>query len=119
MFGNFYFVPQTSYGNLEQNPVPSFFNVLQSLEKIAIYFNKNIKKLESLVTNLAVQPNHEKKIFLSRVEYKLWDQHVEHFDHFDQQMGLDQQMGARHSILGNKDVKIMKNCTIVPYYLQL
>ena len=32
------------------------------------------------------------------------NKHVEH---------LDQQMGAGHSVLGNKDVKIMKNFTII------
>ena len=56
-----------------------------------------------LNSNLAVQPNHE-KIFSSIFEYNLLNKHVDH---------LDQQMGAGHSLLGNKDVKIMKNCTII------
>ena len=60
---------------------------------------------KSRIQNLAVQPNHE-KILLSSFEYNLLKKHVEHFD---QQMS----MGAGHSLLGNKDVKIMKNCTII------
>ena len=59
------------------------------------------KKLR--IQNLAVQPNHE-KILLSSFEYNALYKYVEHFD---------QQMGAGHSWLGNKDVKIMKNCTII------
>ena len=93
------------------------FNLLQSLERLetetAIYFNKmeslennNLKNIKKLKKNLAVQPNHE-KIFLSRFEHNLWNKHVEHLEH------LDQQMGAGHSLLGNKDVKIMKKCTII------
>ena len=63
----------------------------------------NLKNLKKLQKNLAVQPNHE-KIFLSSFEYNLLNKHVEH---------LDQQMGAGHYLLGNKDVKIIKNCTII------
>ena len=51
------------------------------------------------------------KQFLSREPDEIWqfgscllNKHVEH---------LDQQMGAGHYLLGNKDVKIMKNFTII------
>ena len=37
-------------------------------------------------------------------EYNLWGKHAEYFD---------QQMGTRHNMWGNKDVKIMKICTII------
>ena len=81
------------------------FSLENCLENLAVQPNS---------VNLAVQPNHEKpggpnfptnkKIFLSSFEYNLQNKPAEHFD---------QQMGAGHSLLGNKDVKIMKNCTII------
>ena len=102
---------QASYDNLDDNLRSFFNNLLQkSLEtQITIYFNKmplennnnNIKNLKK--KNLAVQPNHG-KTFLSSFAYNFWNKHVEHFD---------QQMGAVHSVLGNKDVKIMKIGTII------
>ena len=49
-----------------------------------------------------VIPN--KLIFLSSNEYNSLHNHAEHFD---------QQMGARHLLLGSMDIKIMKTCTII------
>ena len=49
-----------------------------------------------------MQPNPE--TFLNNFEYNLLNKHVEY---------SDQHMGAGHSILSNKDVKIIKICTII------
>ena len=49
-----------------------------------------------MLPNLTLIPNHEKKILLSSFENNLSKKHVE---------PLDQQMGASHYLLGNKDVK--------------
>ena len=86
----------------------------QSLRK-EYYFYYGYNLFNNLQTNLAVQPNHEKpggpnsptniKLFLSSFEYNLLNKHVEHFD---------QQMGASHYLLGNKDVKIIKK-TVLSY----
>ena len=65
---------------------------------------------------LPMLPNPEKsgepantKIFLSSFEYFLFfDKHVEY---------SDQHMGSGHSILGKKDVKCMKTCTIISIFL--
>ena len=95
-----------NFFSLENGNCFSLENRLENcLENLAVQPNSE---------NLAVQPNHEKpggpnfptnkKIFLSSFEYNLLNKHVEHFD---------QQLGAGHSLLGNKDVKIMKNCTIL------
>ena len=92
-----------------ENNIAIYFNKIQGLENLnySNYFNKNFninKDCKRLTNkNLAVQPNH-RIIFLSSFEYNLLNKHAEH---------LDQQMGAGHYLLGNKDVKIMKNCTII------
>ena len=129
--GNFYLGNETRYINLDHISVPastSFNNLFQSLEN-SIFFHKIVResnfyffaednfsaKLDFILIisanyfsneyeikiNLAVQPNFEgtnpsfKKTYLSNTEYKKWNRHLEY---------SDQQVGAVHSILGNKDV---------------
>ena len=128
-FGNFFLGPVTRYVDSDTNLRSSFFNKIyskviipwhilsfnnlffQSLENnLFCLFDCLFVCLENLAVqpnseNLAVQPNHEKpggpnfptnkKIFLSSFEYNFLNKHVEH---------LDQQMGAGHYLLGNKDV---------------
>ena len=82
-------------------PINTSFNYHSGFKLIClplrVYFpSKNSR----LALHLAVFPNSESNCF----EYNLLKKRVEHFDH---------QMGAGHSLLGNKDVKIMKNCTII------
>ena len=119
-----------SYINLD-NILKSSFNLFQSLE--------NLNCLIVCLENLAVQPNSEKvnNLFQSlensncfclfvcleilslgglmpacrpedlpdcNFQYNLWGKHAEYFD---------QQMGARHPMWCNKDVKLMKVCTII------
>ena len=71
------------------------------MENSILYSSKNL-----------VQPNFEipggpnltnTKIYLSNFEYDLGYNHVEYFD---------KQMGTVQLMLGNKDVKFMKICTI-------
>ena len=92
-----------------------FFQSLENCFQSHYFLQTNLFDcLFVCLENLAVQPNHEKpggpnfptnkKIFLSSFEYSFLNKHVKH---------LDQQMGAGHYLLGNKDVKIMKNFTII------
>ena len=106
---------------------PNYLNckILDKQVVYSIFFNKiffnNLLSakncLEICFNNLsidAVQPNHEKpggpnsptslKLLLGSFECGLLNKHVEHFD---------RQVGAGHSLLGGKDVKIMKDCTII------
>ena len=101
-FDNFYSASQTSYDDSKLN-LRSPFN-LRTCFNFSFSFSLEIC-LENCLENLAVQPNHEKpggpnfptnkKIFLSSFEYNFLNKHVKH---------LDQQMGARHYLLGNKDL---------------
>ena len=56
-------------------------------------------------------PNHSNanaKIYRSNFEYNLFNKHVEYYD---------QQMGARHPSLYNKEFRVMKTCTITLIYM--
>ena len=81
--GNFYFSPGTPNPNLEPNPVPAFNTFLQT-----------VKNVEFVCTSEGTRGCLCPPLPPS----------VEH---------IDQQRGARHYLLGYKDVKIMKNLTII------
>ena len=91
------------------NPVPIYFNNYLQTNK-CLKKNENKNKNENWL-HITVQPNfemlggpnpppphhhHQQKIFLNNFEYNLVRKHVEH---------SDQQMGARHPMLCNKDVE--------------
>ena len=115
---------KTRYGHLEHNLTSPFFNNLcQSMKNLNLFQLKRDKVIilwQFLSLSLensnyyyfclqnTVQPNHttSKKIFifLSNIEYNLLNKHVEY---------SDQKMGAGQLILGNKDIKFTKICTII------
>ena len=112
----FYFGNRTRYGDLEWilgshiSRRSNFFNNLcQSLEnsifcnKIFLIFqslqNYNVIVNSKLNIPMIPNPNTNKKIYLSNLEYILLNKHVEYFD---------QHVGTKQSILSDKDFKFFK-----------
>ena len=112
-FWNFFLGNGACYGNLDQISVLAFnklFKLFNNLWHNNSRTNSKHSKHSKLkhyyfyygnkLLNLPMMPNQTKQyIYLCNFEYNLLSRHVEYYD---------QQVGTRQSILGNKDVKIMK-----------
>ena len=99
-FGNFYFVSRAWYDNSDLDSERSkrvFFNMDLNFQSKSRYYFLSSEGANSVLEGEGEGEGAEGC-------HPLTLHNVEH---------IDQQRGARHYLLGNKDVKIMKNLTII------